>query len=328
MAYDPYGQIPSDQSQVGVGDLAGQALNPINWYMWRYQYDPRVWSIRKGLQLPFGEAIRNRGIGASFTRAGRLGKLVGNKRMGPIKATKDLFGGEFFLGEKMFQNIGAQIGAQRSLRKGLRLNVTEKLAKTNMTRAQQYRLSKVVGDSLEGVLDNAGSLSNLTQKQINDRLLDMDAKFFKQMGASSDDFFNMVRKGAFSTDDVARVTKAAGAEKFLGKLSTTNFKRFARYGARGVLTAGKVVAGVGAVMGMWDMAKMIGEPVGRYLVENTNRLAQAYQDRYAPELGGKIALSYMTGSAATERQRAIQAISRSYMNGRSAIGNEAQYLHS
>ena len=78
---------------------------------------------------------------------------------------------------------------------------------------------------------------------------------------------------------------------------------------------------------MYDIAKMVAEPFGRYLVENVNRVATSWADRYKPEMGGQIALSYMSTGAATERQRAVEAISRSYTNGRSAVGNEAQYMH-
>jgi hypothetical protein len=101
-------------------------------------------------------------------------------------------------------------------------------------------------------------------------------------------------------------------------------KRLLRWG---VLAPLKMYAGIGAFTTAWDVFKMVGEPIGRYLVENINRVGTAWQNRFAPEMGGKIAMSYLASGAATERQRAIEAISRSYINGRSAIGNEAQYLH-
>lgn len=337
MAYDPYGQLPSDQSQVGLKDLAGESLNPINWYLWRYQYDPRVWSIRKGVWMPFG--ANRTGFSPHLGFVGRTkffrdtykGFRVaeGRGRISSVaRAARDVYGGDWFLGEKFFKSTGKQIAGHRALRKGLRRSISESLVADNLTRSQRSRLSKQVGMSLEELLDDAGSLSKLTQDQIEKRLADIgESRFIKSLGISSDDFSNMMKRGGINVDKLSAVTKASGAERFLGKLSTTNFKRFARLGARGGITLAKGAAGAMAITGLWDITKMIGEPLGRYLVENTNRLVQAYQDRYMPEMGGRIALSYMSGGAATERQRAIQAISRSYINGRSAIGNEAQYMH-
>ena len=46
-----------------------------------------------------------------------------------------------------------------------------------------------------------------------------------------------------------------------------------------------------------------------------------------PEMG-KLTSSYLSYGASTERQRAVRAISKGYINGRSAYGQEAAYMHS
>jgi len=96
----------------------------------------------------------------------------------------------------------------------------------------------------------------------------------------------------------------------------------------GALKFGRIYAGVNTAFLLWDITKMVGEPIGRYVVDNINRVSDAYVNRFNPETGGNLALGYLSAGAATERQRAVDAISRSYINGRSALGTEAQLLHS
>lgn len=77
----------------------------------------------------------------------------------------------------------------------------------------------------------------------------------------------------------------------------------------------------------WDTINMFAEPIGRSMVAQADASLQQFKSIARPELGGSIAMGYMSRGAATERQRALAAISKSQLNARSAMGNEASMLH-
>ena len=78
---------------------------------------------------------------------------------------------------------------------------------------------------------------------------------------------------------------------------------------------------------MWDAINYVMEPVGRASVQAVDQAFRAYESVPQVEMGGQIAMSYLTQGAATERQRSLQAISKAHINGRSALGQEASYTH-
>lgn len=109
-------------------------------------------------------------------------------------------------------------------------------------------------------------------------------------------------------------------------------KSLYKYGGKRIasklaLGAAKGASFIGGAMLAWDLISMVGEPIGRAAIRGLDNLMGEYQRRFLPETGGRLELSYLSQGAATERQRAINAISKSYINGRSAFGSEAEYLH-
>ena len=113
-------------------------------------------------------------------------------------------------------------------------------------------------------------------------------------------------------------------EKVLGKYKTLAFGQSA---ARWGLRAGKAVGLVGALALTWDITKLTMRPLGEAIMLGAENLATEYQNRFMPELGGRLKMTYLSQGAATERQRAVQAMSKAYINGRSAFGTEAQSYH-
>ena len=93
------------------------------------------------------------------------------------------------------------------------------------------------------------------------------------------------------------------------------------------LWAGRAASTVGLMSIMWDVAKAVGEPIGRMAVNAVDETLNSWAGRYMPELGGRIALSYMSQGAATERQRSVEALSKSSLGGRYALGREASFYH-
>jgi hypothetical protein len=72
---------------------------------------------------------------------------------------------------------------------------------------------------------------------------------------------------------------------------------------------------------------MVFEPVGRSIINQTNSIMERVSNRFMPEMGGHLNAAYLSYGSATERQRAISAISKGYINGRSAYGSEASLIH-
>jgi len=97
-----------------------------------------------------------------------------------------------------------------------------------------------------------------------------------------------------------------------------------KWGIRG----GKAVSAVGLTMLAWDIGSLVARPLAQAAMNTVGNIAKDYQNRFMPEMGGQLQLSYLSQGAATERQRSIQAISKSYINGRSAMGGEASMMHS
>ena len=104
-------------------------------------------------------------------------------------------------------------------------------------------------------------------------------------------------------------------------------KGVAKVGWRGAVLGARVTSY--ALWGMlaWDIAKSIGQPLGRDLVTQAERANEKLRSINAWEFGGNLTAAYLSNGAATERQRAIQAISQSRFNGRAAMGSEAMYGH-
>jgi hypothetical protein len=94
------------------------------------------------------------------------------------------------------------------------------------------------------------------------------------------------------------------------------------------IRADKVGTAVGLAMFACDVGTMIAKPLAQTAMGAIERMASEYSNRFMPEMGGQLQLSYLSQGAATERQRSIQAISKSYINGRSAFGSEGSMMHS
>jgi hypothetical protein len=107
------------------------------------------------------------------------------------------------------------------------------------------------------------------------------------------------------------------------KQSSIGIGKGIKWGMRGM----KLFSYAGIASLAWGIASAVGEPIGRGIISTANETLKSYEERFMPEVGGKLRLSYLTRGSATERQRAIEAISKANINGRSAFGQESLYLH-
>jgi len=78
---------------------------------------------------------------------------------------------------------------------------------------------------------------------------------------------------------------------------------------------------------MYQGAKLLTDPITNAGVNAIDNTYTALNQLGSRDMGGQLSMDYITAGAATERQRAIQAISKSRINGRSMLGSEAQYMH-
>jgi len=115
----------------------------------------------------------------------------------------------------------------------------------------------------------------------------------------------------------ARIGKGAYyAGRFAGKVAV-----------KGALLAGKAYSVYGVASLMYQGIKLVANPLAQMGVNAVDKMYNKVSSLARPDMGGQLSYDYLSQGAATERQRAIQAISKSRINGRSMMGNEAQYMH-
>jgi len=116
-------------------------------------------------------------------------------------------------------------------------------------------------------------------------------------------------------------SKSSNVEKTIGGL--TRRRNWTKFGLR----VGKAGSIIGMGLLAYDIASAIGRPLFAAGMTALSNVATEYQNRFMPEIGGQLQLSYLSQGAATERQRAISSMSKAYINGRSAFGSESSLLH-
>jgi len=96
---------------------------------------------------------------------------------------------------------------------------------------------------------------------------------------------------------------------------------------RGAVALGKGASIVALTALTWEASSMLFEPVGRALGQTMTNTLDKISRQSEVEMGGRLNLAYLSRGAATERQRAVQAISNAHINARSQLGREAMYQH-
>lgn len=289
MAYDAYG---GQQEEFNVKSTLADYITPASLIKYKYLYDPSTYSATKGLWTPVG------GI-ADFKKG--------------FTATRSAFKKGFWPGIK---TAGKELWYFGPLGKDHRAAWSDP---RNLQKAEQA-LRKTKSDI---------STSKRRISEINETLAKKARAVPKDTVLRGRAFEHQIRDykmySGKSSKLIAKHTQKITALE--SKLGSLNLKVFGGKMSEFGLKVGRGVTYGMWAMTLWEMGKMIGEPIGRYIVDNINRVSEEHSNRFSPEMGGKIALGYLSTGAATERQRAVEAISRSYINGRSALGQEAMFLH-
>lgn len=301
-------QAYSDENPASVKNLAlDVATAPIkpSTYAWMYTHVPGMWSGTEGVKIPF-DITRSR---AAFSVAGKRFKDkkfvsgIGHVLKGTVGAFAPFKGDR--IGKTNLPGLERKLGVLQS--KLQRYSTTRVMTEMEMTqsaidKAWEYRdLAK--HHEIASRYKKGRYVHRM--KQVEREILD-DPKIYKAMIGDIDE-------------------KISGAKKGIGRIKSKIFKaKSLKWGIR----AGKLVSTIGATMFAWDVAKMIGQPLGRAAISEYGSVMDQFNDRFMPELGGRLEMSYLTRGAATERQRALEAMSRSQITGRSAFGQEAKFAHS
>lgn len=308
MAYDPYGgQLPEQQMDAGsiAGDLALAPLRPST-YLYGYLW-PGAFSNKKGIMTPFETR------GSKWKE--EFSNIKNSFKAGKSKGIKSIWGSA--------QRLGPFGPGHRIL--------VGNVDKLNELKIKQSRYIISGG--------NAGNASRMASMRLNEAVKLKDSlwndfksgEYYKSGPGKMRETYNKqalgVRREINSLD--TRISRlnilAEGRGKQLAVLSKEiKFRTLAKWGIR----AGKAGSLIGAGMLAWDLASVVAAPLAQAGMTALNAAANAYQSRYMPEMGGQLQLSYLSQGAATERQRAISAISKAYINGRSSFGSEGSMMHS
>lgn len=150
----------------------------------------------------------------------------------------------------------------------------------------------------------------------------------KYSSAASENPFIMSSK-SFNVSDIESKTKILSRKEEIAKSSINRLstKIKGRSTLKWAIKGAKAGTVIGATMLAFDLVGAVAQTAGQAALNMFNNIAMDYQQRFMPETGGQLALSYLSRGAATERQRAVQSISRSSLNARSAMGQEASLYY-
>jgi len=296
-AYDDKGMSPID---LGV-DILAAPFKPST-YMWTYTHMPSLWSGTKGLALPFSKEAASKALGAAGKAFGQGRIFAGLGHTLTLPTALRPFGGTRVLADQIGQNQKLlQFYTEKRLATiGPRIQVRQEKIQKIVTKFKT-RLSEMKGTKGVVSMHSKAKASFVRYRALSRRWIPQHQKAIAQLQ----------KKGAQYASKVASLQNKIA----IGRL--------AKFG----IQAGKAVAVVGALSFAWDIAKMVGEPIGRAVVSELDTALSTWNERFMPELGGRLEMTYLTQGAATDRQRALNAMSKAQITGRSAFGQEAKYAH-
>ena len=308
MAYtDPYTSNQPEQQMEGtnVGDLLATPFKPST-YLYPYTMWPGMYSNKKGISTPF-ETRGSKWIESfqkAFTKTNPYGKFLPDagiwtegRTFGITSTTAKTAVGElwklgpFGKGHRRFEN----------------------------------NLGKI--EHLKSKLNRANSLLeklNTKQEYINKRRPDIYKKISRKLSTGGNELSSLTEMGNLTKSEAILDVRKASLLKTTGLIKSA---LKARNSAKWLIRGAKAGSWIGLSMLAWDIASAVGKPLVGAAINAVGAMAKAYQTRFMPEMGAQLQMSYLSQGAATERQRAISAMSKAYINGRSAFGSEGQMYH-
>lgn len=283
-------------------DITGEVVNPINWY----KYNPGMWNVTRGqIKVPLLNAKNIGFVGRQISRVPGAQKFV--KDMSSM-VSKSQFGG-------VLTSDSVWYGLKAKNEKGL-LGVYMAGGDHDVRRA-----AASVGKAA-GPYKNVHGMRVPLPKETN--------PLYKSAAANAAE--EIITDSAKKTRFAGYTSKvASGIDKTAAMAGKVPVKSIGKTLFRGAARTG---VAVGKGFAYYEMAKIaysatnyIFEPLGRAAFGAMDEALKAYERISTPEVGGQLSMDYITQGAATERQRALAAISKSRINGRSALGGEAAMIH-
>lgn len=323
MAYDPYG---SQESQP-----VGQS--PFSWvgsyYTFKYFQNPFTWDMSRGIATPFGISPTEKGLSTfGKTVAGTYRKegFWKTLRSVPKELRKAATAGKGkILGTSSIQQRIARLQKEldRSIASSAKLR--EFVKATSNFDAIPRELAGFP-DPIAKVIKRRNVAPGKVAGLKTGKTWEYVGRYPKPSKSVAFDITNRLELW----DEREILIKKLGFNQRRQALFRKGIKglKRAKFWSKAAIGTGKAVSVIGALWLAADVGMMVAEPLGRMLVEQTNAVIDRAQQRFMPELGGKLNAAYLSYGAATERQRALDAISKSHINGRSAYGQEAAFMHS
>ena len=101
----------------------------------------------------------------------------------------------------------------------------------------------------------------------------------------------------------------------------------AALGRAGIMMAGRVINPVMNLLLCAEIISFAAETTFKGIKATSDAINRASEKVYNLELGGELSRGFLSSGAATERQRALQAIQGSHLSGRRFLGSEATLAH-
>lgn len=316
-------------------DVGFAAINPLT----QYQYGPEMWKVRQaGIRLPTKNILWNNPV-VGVTRAVMLRmaakkhgvtvqqlkhgkKMKKNARLTAFKDTVSKFGLEYTDDNVLrlsTKRIRDQDWFKASKQKELELN--EFKDSINKKIAQRQKLLVKFGRKNyrreQFLRKNSQHLSDVAKAKLREDTLKTAENIKKLTGDIKELRDPMTR----------RMANAMIAGSKMGRYGKTLGMAALHGGVRLGLIAGKFGAAVALGSLIYEGVKMVTNPIAQAGVQSIDNAFNKLSQLSKPELGGSLNMGFTSYGAATERQMAVQAISRSRINGRSMLGSEAQYMH-
>lgn len=218
---------------------------------------------------------------------GQITLLSGKSFLGPLSLTP----GERAIADQM-RRTG--LVASRSVYRGMMMSAGQRLG---------------LGESLAAALGFTGRAEQTLHKQMLAGLV----------GDTTDNYarYHATRVNRIATNQVAK-------QQMGGLVSKASAWKLGS--SRVLSTVGAPLLGTLNTFFIMDLAFKAGELGGQLLGATAHALRNVSENISRLEMGGPV-VSFQTGAAITERQRAVQAIQMNQLNARQAIGQEARFLH-
>jgi hypothetical protein len=129
----------------------------------------------------------------------------------------------------------------------------------------------------------------------------------------------VLKQGGYGIQSEAMI-KATLAKLSAGPSAST-------YAKAGLIGMGRVINPLINLYMAYQVASFAAEATMKGIKTMSDIIGRAGDRISNMELGGELSRGYMGSEAATERQRAIQAIQSSHLSGRRFLGNEAAMYH-